>query len=97
MLVLFSYLGLEVLCLEYVGLFLRTPSAPFVPPGLQSHMAALERDLVEEKERCRAEKQRRREIHNTLVVRAEITLWFSTMCSNCLLNKGLGGAVLRLH
>ncbi|XP_056437037.1 kinesin-like protein KIF25 [Gadus chalcogrammus] len=35
--------------------------------SLQSHMAALERDLVEEKERCRAEKQRRREIHNTLV------------------------------
>ncbi|CAL8315948.1 unnamed protein product [Lota lota] len=35
--------------------------------NLQSHVAALERDLVEEKERCRAEKQRRREIHNTLV------------------------------
>ncbi|KAK0141091.1 Kinesin-like protein KIF25 [Merluccius polli] len=35
--------------------------------SLQFHVAALKRDLEEEKERCRAEKQRRREIHNTLV------------------------------
>nr|XP_046229600.1 kinesin-like protein KIF25 isoform X2 [Scatophagus argus] len=34
---------------------------------LQAHVAALERSLEEEKERCRAERQRRKELHNTLV------------------------------
>ena len=56
---------------------------PVCPPGLQSHMAALERDLVEEKERCRVEKQRRREVHNALVVRVEITHLYSTLWFNC--------------
>ncbi|KAG7509475.1 kinesin KIF25 [Solea senegalensis] len=34
---------------------------------LQARVAALERSLEEEKERCGAERQRRKEIHNTLV------------------------------
>lgn len=38
---------------------------------LQAHVAALERSLVEEKERCSAERQRRKELHNTLVVRTD--------------------------
>ncbi|XP_051264617.1 kinesin-like protein KIF25 [Dicentrarchus labrax] len=35
--------------------------------NLQAHVEALERSLEEEKERCRAERQRRKELHNTLV------------------------------
>ncbi|KAM9339655.1 kinesin-like protein KIF25 [Symphorus nematophorus] len=35
--------------------------------NLQIHVAALERSLEEEKERCRTERQRRKELHNTLV------------------------------
>ncbi|XP_074541745.1 kinesin-like protein KIF25 [Halichoeres trimaculatus] len=35
--------------------------------SLQAHVAALERSLEEEKERCRAERQRRKDLHNTLV------------------------------
>ncbi|XP_070843578.1 kinesin-like protein KIF25 [Chaetodon trifascialis] len=35
--------------------------------NLQAHVAALERSLEEERERCRAERQRRKELHNTLV------------------------------
>ncbi|XP_059212714.1 kinesin-like protein KIF25 [Centropristis striata] len=35
--------------------------------NLQAGVAALERSLEEEKERCRAERQRRKELHNTLV------------------------------
>ncbi|XP_060948103.1 kinesin-like protein KIF25 [Limanda limanda] len=34
---------------------------------LQARVAALERSLEEEKERCRAERQRRQELHNTVV------------------------------
>ncbi|XP_029318529.1 kinesin-like protein KIF25 isoform X2 [Cottoperca gobio] len=34
---------------------------------LQAGVAALERSLEEERERCRAERQRRKELHNTLV------------------------------
>ncbi|XP_047243222.1 kinesin-like protein KIF25 [Girardinichthys multiradiatus] len=34
---------------------------------LQAHVAALERSLEEERERCRGEKQKRKEIHNALV------------------------------
>nr|XP_019953321.1 PREDICTED: kinesin-like protein KIF25 isoform X1 [Paralichthys olivaceus] len=34
---------------------------------LQARVAALERSLEEEKERCRAERQRRKELHNTVV------------------------------
>ncbi|XP_069014333.1 kinesin-like protein KIF25 [Embiotoca jacksoni] len=34
---------------------------------LQAHVAALERSLEEERERCRAEKQKRKELHNMLV------------------------------
>ncbi|XP_041815310.1 kinesin-like protein KIF25 [Chelmon rostratus] len=34
---------------------------------LQAHVAALERSLEVEKERCRAERQRRKELHNALV------------------------------
>ncbi|KAM9703591.1 kinesin-like protein KIF25 isoform 2-T2 [Menidia menidia] len=34
---------------------------------LQAHVAALERSLEEERERCTAERQRRKELHNTLV------------------------------
>ncbi|KAI3363723.1 hypothetical protein L3Q82_001343 [Scortum barcoo] len=35
--------------------------------NLKAHVAALERSLEEEKERCRAERQRRKELHNTVV------------------------------
>ncbi|XP_022626146.1 kinesin-like protein KIF25 isoform X1 [Seriola dumerili] len=35
--------------------------------NLQAHVAGLERSLEEEKEKCRAERQRRKELHNTLV------------------------------
>ncbi|XP_071368205.1 kinesin-like protein KIF25 [Centroberyx affinis] len=35
--------------------------------NLQARVAALERSLEEEKQRCRAERQRRRELHNTVV------------------------------
>ncbi|XP_039982090.1 kinesin-like protein KIF25 isoform X2 [Xiphias gladius] len=35
--------------------------------NLQAHIAAVERSLEEEKERCKAERQRRKELHNTLV------------------------------
>ncbi|KAM3861100.1 kinesin-like protein KIF25 [Diretmus argenteus] len=35
--------------------------------NLQAHVEALERSLEEEKERCRAERQRRRELHNAVV------------------------------
>ncbi|CAJ1078433.1 kinesin-like protein KIF25 [Xyrichtys novacula] len=34
---------------------------------LQAHVSALERSLEEERERCRAERQRRKNLHNTLV------------------------------
>ncbi|CAG5928029.1 unnamed protein product [Menidia menidia] len=36
-------------------------------PDLQAQVAALERSLEEERERCTAERQRRKELHNTLV------------------------------
>ncbi|KAK2890151.1 hypothetical protein Q8A73_018451 [Channa argus] len=39
---------------------------------LQARVEALERTLEEEKERCRAERQRRKELHNILVVRTDI-------------------------
>ncbi|XP_020488500.2 kinesin-like protein KIF25 [Labrus bergylta] len=35
--------------------------------NLQAHVAALERSLEEEREKCRAERQRRKDLHNTLV------------------------------
>ncbi|XP_044025713.1 kinesin-like protein KIF25 isoform X2 [Siniperca chuatsi] len=35
--------------------------------NLQARVAALERSLEEERERCRAERQRRKELHNTVV------------------------------
>lgn len=41
--------------------------SPDEAPNLQARVEALERSLEEEKERCRVEKQRRRELHNTLV------------------------------
>lgn len=37
-------------------------------PDLQADVAALERSLEEERERCRAERQRRKALHNALVV-----------------------------
>lgn len=38
---------------------------------LQAHAAALEHSLVDERERCNAERQKRKELHNTLVVRTD--------------------------
>lgn len=38
---------------------------------LQANVAALERSLADEKERCSAERQRRKELHNALVVRTD--------------------------
>lgn len=38
---------------------------------LQAHVAALEHSLEEERERCRAERQRRKELHNTVMVRTD--------------------------
>ncbi|XP_030261933.1 kinesin-like protein KIF25 [Sparus aurata] len=35
--------------------------------NLQAHVAALEHSLEEERERCRAERQRRKELHNTVM------------------------------
>lgn len=38
---------------------------------LRANVAALERSLADEKERCSAERQRRKELHNALVVRTD--------------------------
>lgn len=41
------------------------------PPDLQAHVLSLERSLEEERERCKMERKRRKELHNTLVVREQ--------------------------
>lgn len=41
----------------------------YLSSGLQAQMEALERSLLEEKERSRTERERRKILHNTLVVR----------------------------
>jgi len=48
------------------------PKLSFCCPDLQASVAALERSLEEERERCRAESQRRKELHNALVVRTDL-------------------------
>ncbi|KAM7395365.1 hypothetical protein PAMA_006907 [Pampus argenteus] len=40
--------------------------------NLQTRVAALELSLEEEREQCRAERQRRKELHNTVVVRKDV-------------------------
>lgn len=49
--------------------FFMRPSS--CPPDLQAHVASLERSLEEERERCKMERKRRKELHNTLVVREQ--------------------------
>lgn len=41
------------------------------PPDLQARVSSLERSLEEERERCKLERKRRKELHNTLVVREQ--------------------------
>lgn len=41
------------------------------PPDLQAHVSSLERSLEEERERYKMERKRRKELHNTLVVRGQ--------------------------
>lgn len=41
------------------------------PPDLRAHVSSLERSLEEERERCKMERKRRKELHNTLVVREQ--------------------------
>jgi len=51
-------------------------------PDLQARVAALEHSLEEERERCRAERQRRKELHNALVVRRDVLMQEPVFCSS---------------
>lgn len=59
-------------------------------PALQAQVAALEHSLEEERERCRTERQRRKELHNSLVVRRQ---WNKDTSDT---HRSSGGLILRV-